>query len=395
MKKLILILAVALIASPVFGALSVDFARVGSSNDIDIKYSGADANNLPRAFAMTVRTKNTVKIHTVTGYKANGESTSASKGYGIYPSTIDINSAGGVDNWGTPLAGGALDTNSVILEFGSLYFGDGNAPATSGTLCRINIVRTTEPNTRLILADEDTYRGGLVFEDGTLGNASDVCDIIWSVSCTQPVAATTPTPANHTPGVSTFPTKPTLSWTPAAGGVNPRYDVYFGTVATPVTIVSPNQTATSYLATTAVQGKTYYWKIVSKNDCNSTGVSSAIWDFNTVCYKSTSTAYAAWVTFGKPSCWCYQRNCRGDADGLKAGLYWVYGADLTILQAGFGKNDATLQTIANGICADFDRIKSGLYRVYGSDLIVLQSYFGKGATLVPVCNVATVNFWTN
>lgn len=216
-----------------------------------------------------------------------------------------------------------------------------------------------------------------------------------------PVAATTPTPANGAIGVTVklLPAAakvfPALSWTPAAGGANAKYDVYFGTVNPPVTVVSANQTTTSYSATGALEGKTYYWKVVSKNDCDAVGVSSDVWTFNTDCYKSTSTAYAAWVTFGKPACWCYQRNCRGDADGIKTGAAWVAGPDLTVLKSALGKTDTQLLAITNGICADFDRVKTGAARVAGPDLTRMKGYIGKTETNVPVCDVATVNFWTN
>jgi hypothetical protein len=118
------------------------------------------------------------------------------------------------------------------------------------------------------------------------------------------------------------------------------------------------------------------------------------------CYKDTSPSYAAWKdTFGMPDCWCYQRQCRGDADGLKAGLYWVYTNDLNVLKGAYQKNDTTLKNIVvngvKGICADFDHTKSGLYRVYTADLNILKTYYQKSQTIVTVCDVNLVNFWTN
>jgi hypothetical protein len=58
------------------------------------------------------------------------------------------------------------------------------------------------------------------------------------------------------------------------------------------------------------------------------------------CVKGTAPFYADWVAFGKPSCWCYTRNCHGDADGLRSGssiLGYIYvnANDLNILISGW------------------------------------------------------------
>jgi hypothetical protein len=126
------------------------------------------------------------------------------------------------------------------------------------------------------------------------------------------------------------------------------------------------------------------------------------------CMKSTAgTIYTNWTAVGKPACWCFQRNCRGDADGKIAGLYWVATPDLNCLRAGFNKTDAqilALPSCATGpvgmpaiypICADFDHLKSGLYRVATPDLNILRAYFNKTTVNVPVCPMTNYNFWTN
>jgi len=172
MKKLILVLAVLLAAAPVWAALDVNLVLV-DSDTVAVVYAGADVANLPRAFALTVTLNGTTGTFTaINGYKT-GESTSASKGFGIYPARIAIDSTGTVTNYGNPLAdtadpgaaGTGLGTKSVVLEFGSLYYGDTNAPATSGTLCTLDF--TKGDATQISLATETTYRGGIVLEDGT------------------------------------------------------------------------------------------------------------------------------------------------------------------------------------------------------------------------------------
>ena len=116
------------------------------------------------------------------------------------------------------------------------------------------------------------------------------------------------------------------------------------------------------------------------------------------CYAGQAD-YAEFEAVGKPLCWCYTRQCHGDADdamggGPKTGYYAVGPGDLNILIAGwlvlepgFGPGIAT---IPNGICADFAHDqgggpKTGYYRVGPTDLnilianwLVLEPGFGPG-----------------
>jgi hypothetical protein len=97
--------------------------------------------------------------------------------------------------------------------------------------------------------------------------------------------------------------------------------------------------------------------------------------------------YAEWVAVGKPACWAYPRQCRGDADGLKegsakTGFFYVGYQDLGVLTAAwkvleppFGPGIAAIE---NGICADFARdqegsAKTGFYRVGSTDMNVLAA----------------------
>ena len=333
-----------------------------------------------------------------------GESNRPShKGYGIYPARINIDTAGVVQNWGTPLAdsnvsspadpgaGVGLPSNHMVLEFASLYYDDGihdtNAPGVTGTLCKFTVNPGAVSNPPIIMKDEITYRGGVVLENGTQDLTAADKTLVYTTAVPPPGKATNPSPANSAVGVNSNTGITTLTWTTDSGATS--QNVYLGTVATPVTLVG---TGTSYVPT-LVEGKTYYWRV---DEINAGGTTTGdIWTFNTDCYKSTALSYAAWVTFGKPACWCYQRNCRGDADGIKTGLYWVNAPDLTLLKAGYLKNDTALAGVPNGICADFDHTKTGLYRVNAPDLTLLKAYYLKSQTSVPVCDVANVNFWTN
>ena len=88
------------------------------------------------------------------------------------------------------------------------------------------------------------------------------------------------------------------------------------------------------------------------------------------------------VLVGQPECWCYPRQCHGDADGLPYGLggYWVAVPDLTILKNAWNKPFGSL--VGNEICADFDRLPYGLgaYRVAVPDLTILKANWNTAAT---------------
>jgi len=397
MKKLILVLAIALIASPVFAELVVGLEAV-DGDTFAVVYSGADAENLPRAFALTLTIDGTGSEFDsfVDGSYYQGESTAANPKFGIYPARIDILSDGSVNNYGTPEAqtgdpgttGTGFGTSTLILEFGSLYFGDVNAPATSGTLCQINYTKGTGA-TQISMEDEDTYRGGLVLEDGTLGEVDTFLTLT-----TPPGPATNGTPvANVTTATGGLGTD--LGWTAGAGATS--YDVYFGTIDPPPFLA--NVATTTRDVGTMVQGKVYYAKVVAKN---ADGEAAPLaWSFGTDCMKQSGVIAAEWTAWvgggtlpwARPSCWCYQRQCRGEVNNNKQGAFWVYTQDLIAMKDAYGKLDA--QMTGDRICSDINHSKQGSFRVYTQDLTTLKAYYGKLDAQTPVCDVAKVNFWTN
>jgi hypothetical protein len=113
------------------------------------------------------------------------------------------------------------------------------------------------------------------------------------------------------------------------------------------------------------------------------------------CLKNTHPDFAAWDDFGKPNCWCYQRQCRGDADGLKTGPFWVAIPDLNMLRTAINQTDTVLKTVPNGICCDFDQAKTGPFRVAIPDLNILRAYINQPEASVPQCPMTYINFWTN
>jgi hypothetical protein len=97
----------------------------------------------------------------------------------------------------------------------------------------------------------------------------------------------------------------------------------------------------------------------------------------TDCYPSGMSDYATWVTLGKPSCWCFPRQCHGDADGQLESpdgktFYHVAYNDLNILLANW-KDKAGIPA---GVCADMDHLTESpdgktWYHVAYNDLNVL------------------------
>jgi parallel beta-helix repeat protein len=105
------------------------------------------------------------------------------------------------------------------------------------------------------------------------------------------------------------------------------------------------------------------------------------------CFDNGHDDYEEWIAAGKPDCWCYPRQCYGDADGkvqggAGPGYRWVYINDLNIYAAAYGVEDPNLVGVLapDGInylaCADFDHKKQGNVRVGSDDLDLLTVYYG-------------------
>jgi len=103
-------------------------------------------------------------------------------------------------------------------------------------------------------------------------------------------------------------------------------------------------------------------------------------EFVSECYSGMAD-YSMWDAVGKPTCWCFPRQCRGDADGLfeGKGSFWVYGADLSVLLAGWSKTAGALA--GSEACADFDHAfeGKGSFQIYGADLTILLANWGTNA----------------
>lgn len=90
------------------------------------------------------------------------------------------------------------------------------------------------------------------------------------------------------------------------------------------------------------------------------------------CFPRDHPDYNDWVAVGKPYCWCYPRQCRGDATDFCYGKtpYCASIDDLEVLKAAWNNSHLWLPYI----CADFDHKPYGKfqYRVSIPDLQILK-----------------------
>jgi hypothetical protein len=188
MRKCLLIVAMLLIAvAPVMATVTVTARHTGFPVKAGIPCTTCEVNYVcsggekVRAFALEITVDSG---YTITGIKDfnTGESNKAPNtgpGYGIFPGKFRdvINAAD--PNWTVdanynPIApatdldagGTGLGTNKIIVEMGSLYVGDNNAPLSAGPLFRFDIQGPTGKDCNMVIA-ANTSRGGVVLEDGS------------------------------------------------------------------------------------------------------------------------------------------------------------------------------------------------------------------------------------
>lgn len=139
------------------------------------------------------------------------------------------------------------------------------------------------------------------------------------------------------------------------------------------------------------------------------GCGSAVAMVRCECYAGQAD-YAQWSDANKPVCWCYTRQCHGDADGIRHGTggitgYWYVGQpDLDIMSVGWLVKDPTkgpgiLNLKVNGVpvtCADFGHDRhgtggvTGYWRIGQPDLDKMSLYWlvkepTKGTGTPPNC----------
>jgi hypothetical protein len=340
MKKIVLVIAALLfMAVPVMAVSTVTITC--SDDDVNCVTLSYSSNlNRIRAFALDINVApEDCNIKRVDVCDAN---------YRIYPGQIEIVS-GEVSAYGTPYAIADLNDANITVEMGSLYTLDANyasdpnagyrtsPPGLSGTLLKFYVSRDCDYK-----VDVNVMRGGIVMEDPC---EEPIVTLPCSGRVSGVVMCTVPDVTNMTPDAA----KAAIV---AAGLVADGNTC----TATCGTVGDGNVVSTSPVANTVVA----CGSSVSKYICE--------------CYCGR-TDYAQWVTVGKPKCWCYPRQCKGDADGLPDGKnnYWVSTPDLTILKSAWLIANGPVG--APGACADFDHLPDGKnnYRVSTPDLAILKS----------------------
>jgi len=374
MKRILLIVAMLL---PVVSAIAVDpnvtiTADVNTATHlhdgvphktVTIGYT-SDVN--VRAFALDINVSTNMNIgaNPPTGF-LRGESISPNKGYGIFPGRFRDFINPSVPDWDdanympiTPLddpgaENTGLDKPRMVVELGTLYSGDANRPALSGTLFTFDV--NSEGNSGgTVTIDTEDLRGEIV---GTAGTAlTDNLPI--TVNLNFPVAGCpVPNCVGQTSEwcIAAIGTAGFANWkeygVPGNGQAGQELHKVIAQLQTP---------GSSWPCDTRIDFNEVNWPV-----------------------KPTAPFYANWINRGRPQCWAYPRQCRGDADGKKEGTFWVSNNDILIFRTAF--NQLATAIPPGGICADFDHKKEGTFWVSNNDILIFRNYFNQLATSVPLC----------
>lgn len=477
MKKTLLIVAMLLlVATPVMATTTVKvlvnpaeqyFTVPGEPNKVQpvtIAYV-TDVN--VRAFALDINidsSSNAPNFQRIWAFKT-GECTATSKGYGIFPSRFRdfVNAANpdpcyALSTYNPTAAYNEPDTidprtglgwSKMTVEMGTLYAGDANKPAMSGTLFKFDVNSWGTVGTFHITVAPNALRGGVVDNAGnsilpptlvlegndvTFGAACTTIPAILNSTMTDAntaitgvgltVAAPITYECNATYAVGRVARQQTGCVTP---GSSVWYVVSLGTTpGVPASITVPATDAdgkysvtwtagspagTSYqledscdttswkqvysgtALTYAVKvgGGTWRYRVKATNACGSsayrTGGNTCV---VTDCLKSTAPAaeLAAWKLWRYPAGWCYNRQCRGDINGAISLGKPITSADMTIFSGAFNKTDAELALVVNGIGADLNHAASLGKRVTSADMTIFSTYFNLATASVPCCDTA-------
>lgn len=187
---------------------------------VRLDYSAADEAVLPAAFALDVTVDGGAVIQKIYDYKV-GDNTTASRGFGIFPASLQFDAAGAVSSWGTPDMNPAnvpgvqpgLGTSGVTLGMATRYTDAAAAPPVTGTLCRLQIDPRGAATVNVKVAP-NVAGGGVVLANATSARFT-------GNGCTLGTAPAAPQP----PASLTYPTtsstgKYTVSWPASAGATS-------------------------------------------------------------------------------------------------------------------------------------------------------------------------------
>lgn len=401
MRRILLIAAMLL---PVASAMAV--TSISAVDEGEVVYDGVKHHTIRidyvtdtdiRAFALSISVDNGTNIgdNAPTDFLA-GESIDPNKGYGIFPSRFrDFIDPGDPDwddanympitAWDEP---GAENTGlgwpSMVVELGTLYSGDGNKPDSAGTLFKFDVNSEGASDCNLVIAVENTYRGGVV------DNNADEVDPCFPTNPLYIVFASPPPP----PPFITYPTasingRYTVSWGASTGATYYVLEKSFGGGAYAQVYSGPDL---SILAD-ALEGTNQYQVKAGNGDGESTYTTGAV-STTAYCYTVAEADQSEWLLLGRPKGWCFPRQCHGDADGYSEGKssYWASTLDLGVLKAAWNKQAAEIYVAPdpNG-SADFNHAFEGKssYRASTLDLGILKTNWNHQNLPLPDCSPGT------
>ena len=163
MKKIILTLAVLILAAPALGSIDITCDCNPDTNEVTVTVADSESGR-PRAFALDFTASNAADVLSVSGLSA---------GYPIYPGQIDINAiTGEVDDYGSAVCDsgypgtlGGLGTPGMTIEMGSLYDGEVNAPDANGVLLKFIVDVNNVIGSDIGIAANAIRAGAVVMED--------------------------------------------------------------------------------------------------------------------------------------------------------------------------------------------------------------------------------------
>jgi hypothetical protein len=169
---------------------------------------------------------------------------------------------------GTTQATLSWATSSGATSY-DVYFGTSSSPSLYTT--------TSLTSTSVAVSSGQTYYWKVTAKNACSSTESSSGTWSLSVSCDSPGSFVLSSPGNGTQ-LPAGTTQATLSWEASLGATS--YDVYFGTSSSPPLSTTTSSTSTSVAVSSS---QTYYWRVVARNDCDTTAANSGTWSLSVSC----------------------------------------------------------------------------------------------------------------
>jgi len=378
MKKVLLVVALLLLATPVFAADVTITATTGAVinpsepnklKPVTISYTSTTPIS---AFAIRLTSDNGMNLDNIRDFnvgESNGTMTGGKSGYGIFPGKFRQNvtvyngttsnmkgQSGPSDACYSPIApfgdfnsGGYSGSNNLVMELGTLYVGDPNKPAASGSLFTIDVnsERGYPGNAGFgndcnVCITVEQSRGGVVKADATAatvtlppgGSGAPATCIKVSFgggTCTEPnLVNLTMADANAALVAAGFTNPPVITYEP--NGMKTALRVDRQTPASGASVAC--STVTNYVVDT---------------NCIYAGRVYSL--YGTTTFTVTATHVTNWNNLGRPACWCCVSQKRGNGiyTGTSSGKTDILDLAAVKNTNNYNKNDTT-----TNCCLDFN-----------------------------------------